>query len=105
MFGLRSDLDNETLALLDEQVDLVGKSRLTASDKKRLRELSVALDKLGFKSASSDPYYRAFLAAVTRRRRAKKLLQQPELTRTDRTALAKETDEILEQLESEERGA
>jgi predicted ATPase len=106
MFGFRSDLDPETLALLDKQAELAGKEEnLSATEKKELIKVTAEIDRLGFRSASSDPYYRAFLQAVSKRPRTLARLQKPVLDKSDLAALAEETDEILAELEAEERQA
>ncbi len=102
MFGLKSDLDEETLRLLDQHAELVGKKTLTADEKKKLREMTNEVERLGFKSTSSDPYYRAFLQALARKRSARDLLTKATWTREDIKSLGKETDEILEEIERED---
>ena len=102
MFGLKSDLDEETLSLLDRHAELVGKKKLTFEEEKNLREMTEEVERLGFKSASSDPYYRGFLQALARRRTARDLLTKATWTREDIKSLGKETDEILEELEKED---
>lgn len=102
MFGFRSDLDNETLQLLDKQVDLVGKKTLNRKERNELEKLTQQIEKLGFKSASSDPYYRAFIKGIVRRQEVRARLLKPILTRSDIETLQKETDEIIAEIEAEE---
>ena len=102
MFGFRSDLDRETLDLLDKQVDLAGKEKLSQKEATELESITQQVEKLGFKSASSDPYYRAFIKAVVRRQRVRDLLLKPTLTKPDLDVLQRETNEILAEIESEE---
>ena len=65
MFGFRSDLDEETLTLLERQVRLAGKPDALSSDEKdELAKLNRDIEALGFKTVSSDPYYRAFIEAL-----------------------------------------
>jgi hypothetical protein len=101
MFGFRSDLDSETLELLDKQVNLAGKEKLNREESKELENVTKQVEKLGFKSASSDPYYRAFIKAVVRREEVRNRLLKPTLTKTDINALQRETDEILAEIETE----
>ncbi len=103
MFGLKSDLDEETLSLLDQHAELVGRKTLTTVEKKKLREMTDEVERLGFKSTSSDPYYRAFLQALARRRNARDLLAKATWTKEDIKYLGKETDEILKEIEKEDR--
>lgn len=102
MFGLKSDLDNETLGLLDQHAELAGKERLTTGEKKKLREMTDEVEHLGFKSTSSDPYYRSFLQALARRRNARDLMAKATWTKEDIKSLGKETDEILKEIEKED---
>lgn len=103
MFGLKSDLDEETLSLLHEHAKLAGKRELTRGESKKLAEITTNVERLGFQSASSDPYYRAYLQALSRRRMALSTLAKTTWTSADIARLAKETDEILEELEQEDR--
>ena len=68
MFGMRSDLDEETLADLDNKVRLVAKEgSLTPEEAEELEEISKRLEDVGFQKAFSDPYYAAFVRAWGRR--------------------------------------
>ncbi|MGO8793102.1 MAG: AAA family ATPase [Terriglobia bacterium] len=102
MFGFRSDLDSVTLDLLDKQVDLAGKETLSQDEAGELESITQRVEKLGFKSASSDPYYRAFIRAVVSRQRVRDLFLKPTLTKPDFDVLQRETTEILAELEAEE---
>jgi hypothetical protein len=101
MFGLKSDLDEGTLSLLDEHADLAGKKKLSSKERKKLTSLTFTMDRLGFKSASSDPYYRAYLQALSRRRKAREIFSKETWTKSDLQDLRKETDEILEEIQQE----
>jgi type I restriction enzyme S subunit len=68
MFGMRSDLDEETLADLDTKVRLVAKEgSLTPEEAIELEEINKRLEDAGFQQAFSDPYYAAFIRAWSRR--------------------------------------
>lgn len=68
MFGMRSDLDEETLADLDTKVRLVAREgSLTPEEAKELEEINKRLEDAGFQKAFSDPYYAAFIRAWGRR--------------------------------------
>jgi hypothetical protein len=69
---------------------------------RKLGALTEKVEKLGFKSASSDPYYRAFIKAIVRRRDVHNLLLKPVLIKSDLDTLQRETDEILAEIEAEE---
>jgi len=68
MFGFRSDLDEETLADLDNKVRLVAKEgQLTPEETAELETVNKRLEQTGFEKAFSDPYYAAFVRAWARR--------------------------------------
>ncbi|TVU72441.1 AAA family ATPase [Pseudoalteromonas distincta] len=66
MFGLRSDLDVETLKLVDRHVELLGKEPLTKSDAFEIQRITQELDGLGLMQPYGDPYYSAFIKAWSR---------------------------------------
>lgn len=102
MFGFRSDLDEETLSLLDRQVRLAGKSdQLSEAEKEELGRLNKEIDALGFKSVSSDPYYRTFIEALNRRHEALELTQKPVQTAEEKRLIREAADEILTRLAHE----
>jgi ABC-type transport system involved in cytochrome c biogenesis ATPase subunit len=103
MFGFRSDLDDETLRLLDAKVALTGKDEpLSDEDEQKLADINQELDRLGFLSAFSDPYYSDYVKALARRQERKKF-QKTFLTKEERAEQAALTDEILEELAKEEQ--
>lgn len=65
-FGMRSTLDRETLALLDEKRSLALKEDKTDFDRERLAELDVKLGRLDFSKAARDPLYIEFINAMTK---------------------------------------
>ncbi|MDX2242853.1 MAG: AAA family ATPase [Leptolyngbyaceae cyanobacterium bins.302] len=68
MFGMRSDLDEETLADLDTKVRLAAKEgSLTPEEAVELEEINKRLEDAGFQKVFSDPYYAAFIRAWSRR--------------------------------------
>ena len=68
MFGMRSDLDEETLADLDTKVRLIAsEDSLTPGALVELEEINKRLEDAGFQQAFSDPYYAAFIRAWSRR--------------------------------------
>jgi predicted ATPase len=101
MFGLRSDLDSETLKDLDEHAILISKEELTEKEKKRFGMLQENMRQSGFLDAYSDPYFSAFVKAWSRKH-GDNLFKQSFLTDSDREKLNKMTDEILAELDQEE---
>jgi hypothetical protein len=68
MFGMRSDLDEETLADLDNKVRLVAKEdSLSPIEVAELEKINKRLEDAGFQKAFSDPYYAAFVRAWGKR--------------------------------------
>jgi len=68
MFGMRSDLDEETLADLDNKVRLVAKEdSLSPIEVAELEKINNRLEDAGFLKAFSDPYYAAFVRAWGKR--------------------------------------
>ncbi|MBC8656170.1 AAA family ATPase [Vibrio parahaemolyticus] len=64
-FKLRSTLDRDTLALLDEKRELGLKEDKSDEDRKRLAELNARLGKLDFSHAARDPLYIEYIRAMT----------------------------------------
>jgi restriction endonuclease S subunit/predicted ATPase len=99
MFGFRSDLDEETLGLLDRQVQLAAKPEgLTPLEIDELASLNKQIEVLGFKTSSSDPYYRAFIEALSRSKETLALIQKPVQTTEERAAIRETADQILARL-------
>jgi len=65
-FGLRSTLDKETLAKIDQKRELALKERKTDDDRRQLAELNDTLGSLDFSSAARDPLYLEFIRAITK---------------------------------------
>jgi len=102
MFGFGSDLDRPTLDLLHAQAALAGRGNLSDIERAELERVTARIEELGFRTASSDPYYRAFLQALGRRPRATEILRQEFVDRLDMKELAEETDRILAELDAED---
>lgn len=99
IFGFRSDLDSETLKLLDQQADLAAKEGpLSKSDRAKLEKINRKIDEFGFRSISSDPYYREFLEAMARNKATLRIMKKETQSRSDREAIRKGADEVLARL-------
>jgi restriction endonuclease S subunit/predicted ATPase len=104
MFGMRSDLDEETLADLDNKVRLIAKEgSLTPDEVAELEEINKRLEDAGFQKAFSDPYYAAFASAWGQRHsqlmagvRFLNQEQQEEIARIAREVL----DEVMAEMQS-----
>ena len=101
MFGFRSDLDEETLADLDNKVRLMAKEgELNEAETRRLARIDKRLAASGFQKAFSDPYYAAFVRAWGRKymelMEGHLFLSNSQVQEIDRVA-----DEVLEEARSE----
>lgn len=98
MFGLRSDLDKETLADLDEHAQLLAVDELNEKQSERLVDLKDKLNSFGFMHAYSDPYFSSFVKEWVRSRTSKELTKSS-LTDKDRSEMKKVTEEIISKLD------
>lgn len=100
VYGLRSDLDLETLALLDEKRALASKKSLNASEKKKLKKLSEKLGNLDFTTSARDPLYSLFAKEMNMRMRAEEL-DKPVLSNDNYQRRKQLAKEILDELDEE----
>ena len=100
-FGLRTQLDDETQALLDKRVKYAArKGPLKEKDRKALEILNRKLDEVGLLSTFADPYYTAFLQALARRRKLAQF-QKPTYTPRELEQRRELIDDILRELDDE----
>lgn len=92
LFGLRSDLDLETLQLLDEKRELASKEDLTETEKTRLAELREQTDAIDLSGRVSDPLVSEVVKA---------LAATPEFRATRTVVLTPEQREKRRQLAAE----
>jgi ABC-type multidrug transport system ATPase subunit len=97
VYGLRSELDLETLGLLDEKRALAAKPTLTEEERVRLRELDERLRSLDFTITLRDPIYKVFAKAMAERERDEGL-QVPVLTKEQQERQKQLAREVLESL-------
>ena len=64
-FGLRSTLDRQTLAKIDQKRELALKEPKSDDDRRRLAQLSDELGQLDFSHSARDPLYLEFIHAIT----------------------------------------
>ena len=100
VYGLRSDLDQETLNKLDLRRRLAIKSHLTLEDRETLQNLNEWIDTQGFTKADRDPLYRRFLEALTEWEIQHGLHKQ-NLTIEELQAQKKIATEIVQRLKSD----
>jgi ABC-type multidrug transport system ATPase subunit len=65
LYGLRSQLDRETLELLDRKRDLASLQSLTSEQRRELSKLNDHLDDLDFTKTTRDPLYKPFVNAMS----------------------------------------
>ena len=65
LYGLRSQLDWETLHALDRKRELATKETLSNDERGQLRELNELLGNLDFSKTTRDPLYKPFVQAMT----------------------------------------
>jgi ABC-type multidrug transport system ATPase subunit len=97
VYGLRSELDLETLGLLDEKRALAAKATLTEKERAKLRRLDERLRGLDFTITVRDPMYQRFAEAMAARERAEGL-QVPVLTKEQQQQQKQLAKEVLESL-------
>lgn len=102
IFGLRSIINPHTLKLIDEKRELEIKPNRTASETKRLQELSEELEEIDMSRTVRDPLYEPFVRAMTVIEREKEL-QAPVLSQEEQEDRHKLAMQILRRL-MEERG-
>lgn len=101
MFGFRSDLDDSTLADLDDKVRLMAKdTALVPAEEKQLQDIDQRLSEAGFQKAFSDPYYAAFVRAWGRKY-SQLMAGQQFLTDAQRAEIERVAKEVLEEAISE----
>ncbi len=101
MFGFRSDLDEETLADLDNKVRLMAKEGdLNPSEKKELELINKRLAETGFQKAFSDPYYAAFVRAWGRKY-SELMAGQQFLSEAQRKEIERVAKEVLDEARAE----
>jgi predicted ATPase len=103
VYGLRSELDLETLGMLDEKRALAARERLTEEEEARLRELDERLGGLDFTTTLRDPLYKLFAEAMAERERTEGL-QVPILTKEQQERQKELAREILASLKSGSMG-
>lgn len=97
MFGFRSDLDESTLADLDDKVRLMAKAgTLAPAEEKQLEGIDQRLSEAGFQKAFSDPYYAAFVRAWGKKY-SQLMAGQQFLSATQREEIERVAQEVLEE--------
>jgi predicted ATPase len=70
IYGLRSQLDLETMRLLDERRELASMKELSDQQRARLAELNKQLEGLDFSISVRDPLYQVFVKEMTLRQQS-----------------------------------
>jgi predicted ATPase len=99
IYGLRSQLDPQTLELLDRKRELAIKETLTDSERQRLTELNQQLEGLDLTTSVRDPLYQPFVEEMTAAEK-REGLQVPVLTKEQQERRKELAREILQKLRS-----
>lgn len=97
VYGLRSQLDLETLQLLDRKRELAAKENLTLSEAEDLAQLSTKLRTLDFTNTVRDPLHKPFVEAMMRLQREEELLE-PVLTKEQQERQRELAFQVLQRL-------
>jgi predicted ATPase len=101
LYGLRSQLDKETLNLLDRKRDLATKDDLSPQETEELTALNVQLDGLDFSRVTRDPLYKPYVDAMSTlevRLGLRKVTLRPEEIEMRQYLAAQVVTELLERL-------
>lgn len=101
IYGLRSDLDKETLKLLDKKRRLASKFELNETERLELTSLNDMLEDLDFTTSVSDPLYKPFVDAMTQIE-VSEGLQVPVLSREQQDRRKEVAEGIVAKLQSDE---
>ena len=104
VYGLRSDLDSETLEKLDLRRRLATQDELSENDRQTLRQLNHWVEEQDFTKADRDPLYKQFVDAMTQWE-VNQGLQKQRLTKEEMDARAAMALEIVQKLKSEDGDA
>ena len=100
VYGLRSQLDPDTLRLLDRKRELAAKEELTENEREQLRQLNQQLNGLDFTKSMRDPMYQQFVDAMSEVEREEGL-QKPVLTNEQRKKRRELALEIVRKMKGE----
>ena len=102
LFGLPTTLDKKTQELLDERNELLYKEsvgRLTDKDQRRITELFMEINSLGFTYTFKDPMYSKFLSSIANLEEFKtKRMSKEDIAKQNKSAI-----KILEELFKKEK--
>ncbi len=101
LFRLRSIINPTLLALLDEKRQLAIRDSLTASEKRRLKQLNQELEGFDFTQSIRDPLYKPFVEAMTQIEQEEGL-DVPVLTEEQRERRLQLARQILRNLQEEQ---
>lgn len=104
VYGLRSQLDLDTLQLLDRQQELVTKSELSEAEQRNLEEINEELGNRGFTREFRDPMLSLFFREMAELEKEHGL-QQPTLTKEQQLKRRELARHLLIKLRSESNDA
>lgn len=101
VYGLRSELDPETMQLLDRKRELATKEDRTPAELDELTNLNRILGQLDFTKTVRDPMYKSFVEAMARAERVEGL-QEPVLSNEQQQRQKELAVEIVRELKARE---
>ncbi len=101
VYGLRSELDPETLEQLDLRRRLAIKEHLTPEEEENLRKLNIWVEEQDFTRTDRDPLYKRFVDAMTEWEH-RHGLQKPRLSKEEQEEQKKKALEVIEKIKTEE---
>lgn len=104
VYGLRSQLDPQTLQDLDRKRELEIKDKLSADEEKELRDLADRLRGLDFSKTARDPLYEPFVKAMTQALEEEKM-KVPVLTPDQQEHQRELAVQIVKKLRSKQGGS
>ena len=97
-FGLRSALDNATLAKIDRKRELTFKENKTEEEQLEIIGLDQELGKLDFSKAVRDPLYMEFMRAITEAQRENPAIAYPAPTVDDWQRRKQVAEDIIKRI-------
>ena len=101
VYGLRSELDHETLVKLDLRRRLATQTDLSEEQKDELQSLNEWAESQDFTRTDRDPLYKSFVDAMTEWQERRGLLSRATLTDNERAEQRRIALQVIEQLREE----
>ena len=102
IYGLRSELDRDTLDKLDLRRRLAVKTELSDEQRNELKQLNEWAESQDFTRTDRDPLYKSFVDAMTKWQEEQGLFEKAILTEKEREQQEKIAMRVIEKLQSED---